>query len=103
MTGTIYPSLRDRTVLITGGATGIGASLVEHFARAGSRVAFCDGSTKIFERYSIPFVFAGSSWKPTSILGCAVPADGKRAAANSNAVRGMRRRRRRTKWGRRVR
>ena len=42
MTGTIYPSLRDRTVLITGGATGIGASLVEHFARAGSRVAFCD-------------------------------------------------------------
>src|SRR6187399_1960752 len=42
MTGTIYPSLRDRTVLITGGATGIGASLVEHFASAGSRVAFCD-------------------------------------------------------------
>jgi NAD(P)-dependent dehydrogenase (short-subunit alcohol dehydrogenase family) len=42
MTDTIYPSLRDRTVLITGGATGIGASLVEHFARQGSRVAFCD-------------------------------------------------------------
>ena len=42
MTGAIYPSLRDRTVLVTGGATGIGASLVEHFARAGSRVAFCD-------------------------------------------------------------
>jgi len=42
MTGTIYPSLRDRTVLITGGSTGIGASLVEHFARAGSRVGFCD-------------------------------------------------------------
>ena len=42
MIGAIYPSLRDRTVLITGGATGIGASLVEHFARAGSRVGFCD-------------------------------------------------------------
>jgi len=42
MTGAIYPSLRDRTVLITGGATGIGQSLVEHFARAGSRVGFCD-------------------------------------------------------------
>jgi len=42
MTGTIYPSLRDRSVLITGGATGIGASLVEHFAMAGSRVGFCD-------------------------------------------------------------
>jgi D-xylose 1-dehydrogenase len=37
-----YPSLEDRTVLITGGATGIGASFVEHFAAQGSRVAFFD-------------------------------------------------------------
>jgi NAD(P)-dependent dehydrogenase (short-subunit alcohol dehydrogenase family) len=37
-----YPSLADRTVLITGGATGIGASFVEHFAAQGSRVAFFD-------------------------------------------------------------
>lgn len=37
-----YPSLRDRTVLITGGASGIGASMVEHFAGQGSRVAFLD-------------------------------------------------------------
>ncbi|MGA8043816.1 MAG: SDR family oxidoreductase [Terracidiphilus sp.] len=37
-----YPSLRNRAVIITGGATGIGASLVEHFARQGSRVAFLD-------------------------------------------------------------
>ena len=37
-----YPSLRDRAVIVTGGATGIGASLVEHFARQGSRVAFLD-------------------------------------------------------------
>lgn len=37
-----YPSLQDRTVLITGGASGIGASMVEHFARQGSRVAFLD-------------------------------------------------------------
>jgi len=37
-----YPSLRGRAVLITGGATGIGASLVEHFARQGARVAFLD-------------------------------------------------------------
>jgi NAD(P)-dependent dehydrogenase (short-subunit alcohol dehydrogenase family) len=37
-----YPSLQDRAVLITGGATGIGASLVSHFARQGSRVAFLD-------------------------------------------------------------
>ncbi len=38
----IYPSLKGRSVLITGGATGIGASLVENFARQGSRVAFLD-------------------------------------------------------------
>lgn len=38
----VYPSLRGRAVLITGGATGIGESLVRHFARQGSRVAFFD-------------------------------------------------------------
>lgn len=37
-----YPSLEDRAVLITGGATGIGAAFVEHFARQGARVAFVD-------------------------------------------------------------
>jgi len=37
-----YPSLRDRTVLVTGGATGIGAELVTQFARQGARVAFVD-------------------------------------------------------------
>lgn len=37
-----YPSLKDRVVLITGGGTGIGASLVEHFARQGARVALFD-------------------------------------------------------------
>jgi D-xylose 1-dehydrogenase len=37
-----YPSLKGRAVLVTGGATGIGASIVEHFARQGARVAFFD-------------------------------------------------------------
>ena len=37
-----YPSLQDRAVLITGGATGIGATLVEAFARQGARVGFLD-------------------------------------------------------------
>ena len=37
-----YPSLVDRTVLITGGADGIGAAAVEQFARQGSKVAFVD-------------------------------------------------------------
>lgn len=38
----IYPSLRDRVVLVTGGASGIGAEEVRHFARQGARVAFLD-------------------------------------------------------------
>jgi len=37
-----YPSLTGRAILITGGATGIGESLVQHFARQRSRVAFLD-------------------------------------------------------------
>ncbi|HEY1767855.1 MAG TPA: SDR family oxidoreductase [Terracidiphilus sp.] len=37
-----YPSLEGRAVVITGGATGIGESLVTHFARQASRVAFLD-------------------------------------------------------------
>jgi len=38
----IYPSLRQRAVLVTGGAAGIGASIVAHFASQGARVAFFD-------------------------------------------------------------
>ena len=37
-----YPSLRDRAVIVTGGADGIGRALVEQFTRQGSRVAFLD-------------------------------------------------------------
>jgi NAD(P)-dependent dehydrogenase (short-subunit alcohol dehydrogenase family) len=37
-----YPSLEGRAVLVTGGATGIGESIVTHFARQGARVAFLD-------------------------------------------------------------
>jgi NAD(P)-dependent dehydrogenase (short-subunit alcohol dehydrogenase family) len=37
-----YPSLEDRAVLVTGGATGIGATLVEQFAAQGARVGFID-------------------------------------------------------------
>ena len=37
-----YPSLRDRVVLVTGGASGIGESIVAAFAQQHSRVAFLD-------------------------------------------------------------
>ena len=38
----IYSDLKDRPVLITGGASGIGESIVRHFAAQGSRVGFLD-------------------------------------------------------------
>jgi D-xylose 1-dehydrogenase len=37
-----YPSLKDRSVFVSGGGSGIGASIVEHFAEQGSKVAFVD-------------------------------------------------------------
>jgi len=37
-----YPSLNGQVVLVTGGATGIGESIVTQFARQGARVAFFD-------------------------------------------------------------
>ena len=42
MTQTIYSSLAGRVVLITGGASGIGAAFVRAFAAQKSRVAFLD-------------------------------------------------------------
>ncbi|QSR19795.1 SDR family NAD(P)-dependent oxidoreductase [Novosphingobium sp. KA1] len=38
----IYPELQDRRVIITGGATGIGAGLVEGFVAQGAQVVFVD-------------------------------------------------------------
>ena len=38
---TLYPSLKARTVFISGGSSGIGAELVRAFSAQGSRVAFC--------------------------------------------------------------
>ncbi len=42
--GAIYPSLRDRVVLISGGGSGIGEEIVLHFLQQGSKVAFIDNA-----------------------------------------------------------
>jgi D-xylose 1-dehydrogenase len=38
----IYPSLKNKRVVVTGGGSGIGAGIVEGFARQGSEVIFVD-------------------------------------------------------------
>ncbi|UGY14454.1 SDR family NAD(P)-dependent oxidoreductase [Bradyrhizobium septentrionale] len=42
MQGAIYPSLKDRTVLVTGGGSGIGEAIVRQFVDQGARVGFID-------------------------------------------------------------
>jgi NAD(P)-dependent dehydrogenase (short-subunit alcohol dehydrogenase family) len=42
MSFAIYPSLKDRVVFVTGGASGIGAEIVRAFAGQGSKVGFVD-------------------------------------------------------------
>ena len=37
-----YPSIKNKVVLITGGASGIGESIVENFLQQGSKVAYID-------------------------------------------------------------
>jgi NAD(P)-dependent dehydrogenase (short-subunit alcohol dehydrogenase family) len=40
--GAVYPSLAGRTVLVTGGGSGIGESIVRHFAAQDAKVGFID-------------------------------------------------------------
>ena len=42
MSGAIYPSIKGKLVVVTGGGSGIGAALTEGFARQGARVVFLD-------------------------------------------------------------
>ena len=42
MTPAVFPDLKDTSVFVTGGASGIGAALVEGFAAQGAKVAFAD-------------------------------------------------------------
>jgi NAD(P)-dependent dehydrogenase (short-subunit alcohol dehydrogenase family) len=54
-----YPSLKDRPVVISGGASGIGASLVRHFAEQDARVGFVDIDEQAGESLAAELVAAG--------------------------------------------
>lgn len=48
----IYPSLKNRSVFVSGGGSGIGAAIVQHFAAQGARVAFVDIDDRLPTRLS---------------------------------------------------
>lgn len=54
-----YRSLRDKVVVVTGGATGIGASIVEHLADQGACVAFLDIDDRAGQKLSAALADAG--------------------------------------------
>lgn len=62
MSSAIYPSLKGRHVVVTGGATSIGEGLVTGFARQGARVSFCDIQDD--EARALVERLAGSAHKP---------------------------------------
>jgi NAD(P)-dependent dehydrogenase (short-subunit alcohol dehydrogenase family) len=65
VSGAIYPSLKGKRVLITGGATGIGAGLVEAFVAQGARVAFLDINAEAGAAHAAQF--EGAVFRPCDL------------------------------------
>lgn len=64
----IYPSLKDRVVFVTGGGSGIGAAIVEHFCAQSSLVAFVD--VKREESEALAEAIAGRGRKRPLFIPC---------------------------------
>lgn len=66
--GAVYPSLKNRVVFITGGGSGIGESLVEHFSAQGALVTFVD----LAETPSVALVqrIAAKGQRPPDFVRC---------------------------------
>lgn len=60
VTDTIYPSLKGRTVFISGGASGIGSTIVADYCAQGAKVAFVD--VKEEEANALVDAIAANGW-----------------------------------------
>ncbi|ESQ79718.1 SDR family NAD(P)-dependent oxidoreductase [Asticcacaulis sp. YBE204] len=95
MSSAIYPSLKGRKVLITGGGSGIGAGLVKAFVNQGARVHFIDlvdevSATLDLGVLGLPPVFHKCDLTDTPALEAvlaAVIADGPVTILMNNAAR----------------
>jgi D-xylose 1-dehydrogenase len=83
MTTAIYPSLANKTVVVTGGGSGIGADIVQAFVRQKSRVFFLDvaeaESHALVERLGSAAKFVKCDLKDIAALKDAVAAIEKQA------------------------
>ncbi len=77
-----YPSLADTPVIISGGASGIGESLVRNFAAQGSRVGFVDIAVEAGERLAAELTAAGHTVRFT-------PCDITETEAYQDAIAGF--------------
>jgi len=81
MTFATYPSLMDRVVFITGGASGIGASFVAQFHAQGAKVAFVDQQAEAGGLLATRF--AGAWFRALDVTHAAALADAIAAAAEA--------------------
>jgi NAD(P)-dependent dehydrogenase (short-subunit alcohol dehydrogenase family) len=83
ITGAIYPSLKGKTVFITGGASGIGAAFVEAFHQQGCKVAFVDIAKEAGEK------LAGRLASDVWFMHCDVTDTPELQAAIKNAAKAL--------------
>lgn len=63
-----YPDLAGQSVLVTGGASGIGAAIVAHFAAQGARVSFLDRAADAAK--TLCSAIAAQGWPEPLFLPC---------------------------------
>ncbi|UYN99904.1 MAG: SDR family oxidoreductase [Devosia sp.] len=81
-----YPSLRDTPVIISGGASGIGAALVRNFAAQGARVGFVDIQAEAGENLAAELTATGQTvaFRPCDIRDIAAYQDAIAAFAEEH-------------------
>ena len=73
----VFPSLKNRSVFVTGGGSGIGAAIVTAFAQQGARVAFIDVAKEASEALARQLADAGHARPVPITFGGRLPRNGQ--------------------------